>query len=125
MFPNYWIEFLEKENLIHRDIEVPEQGDLSGFGVDMRFCTLSESYDEAVNYQPGTTVAPLGYVPVGHCLAGSGDPYFIRTQDGRNGPLYRVLHEYADEEPLKLDRLVELVLNNCDDALSYLRPVPE
>jgi hypothetical protein len=125
MFPQYWIDFLEREGLVNRDVEIPEDRDLSGFGADMRFCTSNESIDEAENYQPGITVAPLGYVPVGHCLFGSGDPYFINSNDGKNGALYRVCHEYADQEPLNMERLVELVLKNYEDALLYLRPNSE
>ena len=117
MFPDYWVEFLESNGLIGKDVEVPEESDLSGLGIDMRFATEDQSRDEAENCYPGVAVFPHGYVPVGLCLVGSGDPYFINTDDGPNGPLYRVYHESSAVEPLDLDNMVDVVLKDYRETI--------
>jgi hypothetical protein len=34
-----------------------------------------------------------GYLPIGTCLIGSGDPYFLKVADGKNPPVVRIPHD--------------------------------
>jgi hypothetical protein len=54
----------------------------SGLGAELAFRSAEQSIDEAKNFWPGIGVAMDGYVPVGSCLCGSGDYYYIKTGDG-------------------------------------------
>jgi hypothetical protein len=58
------------------------------------------------------------------CLLDSGDPYFIRLQDGPGGPLYRIYHDATeatgdgDEVRYRADA-VEVVLPSWEALLAH------
>lgn len=92
-FPAHWLEFLERHGLQGASFEIPETIDASGLGAELQLLTLAQAREEAEDCYPGLAVGADGYVPVGMCLLGSGDPYFIRHGDGAGGPLYRIHHD--------------------------------
>lgn len=92
-FPPYWTEFLDRHALRGAKVEIPGDADLSGMGGDLQLMDEAQAREEAEDGYPGIVVRADGFVPVGMCLAGSGDPYFIRIGDGAGGPLYRVYHD--------------------------------
>ncbi|MFZ1059471.1 MAG: hypothetical protein WAP47_09800, partial [Candidatus Rokuibacteriota bacterium] len=69
---------------------------------DMQFLTEAQSIDELTNCWPGLGVSKDGYVPVAWCSTGSGDYYYINTNDGQSGPLYRVYHDAVGPEGYKI-----------------------
>ena len=77
MIPEYWLEFIEKHQLIGKEIEIDEDDDVSELGADLKIMTKEQSIDEATNFYPGITVMAKGYIPVAMCLTGSGDYYYI------------------------------------------------
>lgn len=95
-FPDYWTAFLDAHALHGASFEVPEDADASGLGAELQLLDEAQPREEAEDCYPGLAMRADGYVPVGMCLLGSGDPYFIRVQDGPGGALYRILHDAID-----------------------------
>ena len=93
MIPEYWKSFVEKHSLEGKEIEIPEDIDLSELGANFVILDELDIQKESEDLYPGIVVAKEGFVPVGGCLEGSGDPYFINLNDGAEGPLYRIYHD--------------------------------
>jgi hypothetical protein len=83
---------------------------------------------EAKDSYPGIAALPLGYVPIGNCGRGSGDPYFYRASDGA---IVRIPHDATsfDHADASLDEsAVELVARSVEAlvaAASLDDPAPE
>lgn len=120
MFPHFWVNFLDENDLHGQFVELSEELDLSGLGVDLMFLTASQSIDEATNCWPGIAVSKDGYVPVGSCLCGTGDYYYIRSNDGKAGPLYRIYHDAVDENGYEHDDAIAVVLQSYEDLLGFV-----
>lgn len=119
--PVYWRVFVEANDLLERDIEVPEAADLSDLGAMFRVMTQAQCHSEAVDAFPGKVAACVGFYPVGMCLEGSGDYYYLQTAEGEKGALYRIYHDSVSGNTLSDDG-VERVLDRYEDILSYLLP---
>jgi hypothetical protein len=92
-----------------------EDGDESGLGADMQWLTPRQMIGEATDAYPGRLAAPLGYLPVGSCLVGSGDYYYLKTGAGDDPPLVRIPHEAADvDDGLDLDRIEQVAARLSD-----------
>jgi hypothetical protein len=76
-----------------------EDEDESELGAEFRWPTPAQIVEEAAAYYPGISVLKLGYVPIGQCLVGSGDPYFINMKiNSSDPPLLRVYHDLVEED---------------------------
>jgi hypothetical protein len=73
MIPEYWKNFIAKNEMIGCDFEISEEKDLSDLGVDLRIMNIEQCISEATDCYPGIVAAKESYVPVAMCLAGSGD----------------------------------------------------
>jgi hypothetical protein len=120
MFPDFWFKFISDNGLVGATVEVPEERDQSGLGVELKFLTPEQSKDEAMHFWPGLAVAKDGYVPVGSCLCGSGDYYYIRATDGAAGPLYRIYHDAVNEDGYDPNEAIALVLRSYEELLGYV-----
>jgi len=119
MIPEYWIEFLDKHNLRNSEIEIPEERDLSELdGGDLKIFGEEEIIDESTNFYPGIVVQKYGLLPVASCLHGSGDPYFINTNEGPSGKLYRIYHDEVSDEGYS-ENALNIVLNNYEELLEF------
>ena len=121
MFPDFWAKFILNHCLVGATAEVPEERDKSELGVDLEFLTSAQSIDEATNFWPGIGVAKDGYVPVGSCLRGSGDYYYIKASDGDAGPLYRIYHDAVDDRGYDPDNAIALVFHSYEELLGYVK----
>ncbi len=67
-----------------------------------RWLTPDHARSEIEDTYPGVVVAQLGYIPVGGCLVGSGDPYFVRDRGDGELLLVQISHHFdspdADED---------------------------
>ncbi len=79
------------------------------------------SKDEAENAYPGLIVIKDGYVPIGSCLLGSGDPYFINKNDGENGPIYRIYHDSVFDDGYDKNQAIEKVVDNYTKIIKYMQ----
>jgi hypothetical protein len=66
------------------------EADDSGLGAEFRWMTADEMIDEATTTYPGISALEHRLLPVGICLEGTGDPYFVRLDDGA---VLRVPHD--------------------------------
>ena len=120
MPPPYWITFLDKNHLRGRFCRINESEDASGIGADFVLFNEHESRDEATNFHPGIIVSAHGYVPVGGCLSGSGDQYFININEGSTGSLYRIYHDAVTPEHYDADEAIALVLKAYAKLLDHV-----
>lgn len=119
MLPTHWLRFVEFHHLIGKSARIGGPADLSTLGADMRFLTEAQSIDELTNFWPGIGVAKDGYVPVASCSAGSGDYYYINTNDEPNGPLYRIYHDAVGPKGYNVEHAVAKVLNHYEEILLH------
>jgi hypothetical protein len=105
---NLWIDVLKKYNIIGESFSLSEEYDLSDFGVELQIMTVDEQMDESLNLYPGIASLKKGYLPLGICLEGSGDPYFIKDVNSTIF-LYRIPHNSLTEKQELLEDDVELV----------------
>lgn len=98
--PNWLAELLQTVPIVGSDFELGEDVDPSDLGVDMRFLSTDDMIEEATEVYPGIVAHPLGYLPVGACLAGSGDYYYLdlRNPGDHDPPLVRLPHDAVDGE---------------------------
>lgn len=116
MIPEYWQNFIAKNEMIGCDFEISEDEDLSELGPDLRIMNIEQCMSEATECYPGIAAVKENYVPVGMCLSGSGDYYYIRSSEGENGSLYRIYHDAVNGEHIESDG-IEKVLNNYASLL--------
>lgn len=97
LVPEWLLEAIREHKLIGSYFCLDEQSDPSGLGVDMKWLTPEQMLSEAIEYEPGMSIWPLGFMPIGECEKGSGDPYFLdlREVDSTDPAVFRVYHDMA------------------------------
>ena len=110
--PSYWREFREQFQLLHTEVEIPEEYDLSGVGADIEFYDDDTIVDSMTDSYPECIVNKDGFLPVGGCQTGSGDPYFINTSEGVGGKLYQIYHDMVFDETYSRAEAIATVLND-------------
>jgi len=73
------------------------------------------------SFYPGIVAVKDNYVPVAMCLVGSGNYYYINSNDGVAGPLYRIYHDAVEGEKISSDG-IEKVLESYESLLSFINP---
>jgi hypothetical protein len=117
--PTYWKKFRDEHNLVGAEIEIPETEDRSELGAEIEIFSDAGILSEANELYPGIEGARHGFIPVGGCSIGSGDPYFIRSTDGVGGSLYRIYHDMIFEDDFPEAEAVTLVLDRFEDLLRF------
>jgi hypothetical protein len=120
MTPHYWLSFVAQHSLIGKEVSVPEESDQSELGAEIEILDEEGIRSESEDCYPGIAVVKDGFIPIGSCSLGSGDPYFINIQDGTDGPLYRIYHDAVTEDGYDRDEAVVIVLSNFSKILNYL-----
>ena len=100
--------------------ELDEDDDASGFGVELKWMNAEEMADEAINAYPGKAIQSMGYLPVGICLMGSGDPYFLQPQTDGDPTLVRVPHDAVVDEQVQASS-IEVVSESLGAFLEAAR----
>jgi hypothetical protein len=102
-------DHVAREQIGWRIFSLNADDDSSGMGAELLWLTPAQIVSEALECQPGISVVPIGYIPIGACAEDSGDPFFIDMREGSSDPpLVRVPHDHAVTKPYPLDR-IELV----------------
>jgi hypothetical protein len=118
LVPDWLVIILRENGLAGVCFSLDAGDDLSGLGAELLWLTPAQVVSEATECEPGLSVVPLGYIPVGACATGSGDPYFLDMRTAsQDPPLVRIPHDYAGTKPYPLDR-VELVTNTLSGFFS-------
>jgi hypothetical protein len=105
--------------IIGQKFKLSQAEDHSGMGMQMKWLTPAQQVEEAFDFYPGMIVVKYDYLPIGECLAGSGDPYFLKA-DYNVWNVYRVLHDTAVNNIYSND-MVEYVtsLNSLMEANNF------
>lgn len=117
---DYWQAFVEAHHLVGRQISVPDDLDVSGVGIEIEILGDEAIHSEQTAAYPGIAVVEAGYIPVGGCSIGTGDPYFINIHDGEGGPLYRIYHDEVVDQSYDAKAAIALVLEDYRELLNYL-----
>ena len=88
-------ELLRGYPIIGSELSLPAELDESGLGVELLWLSGDQIIGEATEAQPGVAAARHGFLPIGACLLGSGDPYFLDTSEPEDPPLVRISHHAA------------------------------
>lgn len=98
VWPNFWRDFYEHHGLAGREVYLSELIDPQGGGVEFRLLSEGEALDEVSSPGISADVAGLGFFPIGICLIGTGDCYYLRSQDGELGPVYVISSDAIVDE---------------------------
>ena len=120
MWPPAYREFAALHALPGKSAEIPEESDLSGLGADINLFTEDQAREEANGFYPGLVVKAHGFVPIGGCAVGSGDPYFVNVNDPEPGPVYRIYHDSVADENYDREAAIVRVLETYRKILDYL-----
>ena len=112
-FPSFsalqdFLDLIRKYKIIGQYFNLSTNDDLSGMGMRMKWLTPNQQIEEAYESYPGKIVIGHNYLPIGMCLAGSGDPYFLKEENSRMN-VYRVLHDLSIDD-LYRDDMVEFII---------------
>jgi len=118
--PEYWRRFRDEHKLLEHSAEIPESDDDSDVGADIEFFDDAAIRDEMAEAYPGCIVAKEGFLPVGGCQIGSGDPYFIRLSEGESGALYRIYHDSVLAENYSKTDAADVVLSSFQSIVGFL-----
>ena len=119
--PLWFVQIMKRFALAGADFSLTEDRDLSKMGVQMRWLDCKEILEEARDIYPGKAAVRLGYLPIGGCLEGSGDPYFIFTLESSDPPLVRIPHDIVDNSGQINQEDIEVVSNSLSDFFAETR----
>ncbi|WP_373987768.1 hypothetical protein [Duganella sp. BuS-21] len=117
-FPVWLEKMISEHRICGTYFSLSEEHDLSKMEVIMIWLSPSFMLEEAFEAYPGITAVRLGFLPIGECAQGTGDPYFLdlRNPNDDDPPLVRIVHEFGDaEDALFLSEGVELVAHHLSD----------
>ncbi|MGY5615428.1 hypothetical protein [Vibrio brasiliensis] len=110
LVPSWLLPLLKRFPLAGVCFSLDEEDDESELGADLKWFTVSQMLEEALAVYPGKVVLKLGYLPVASCLAGSGDPYFLKMlNDNDDPPLVRIPHDLASDDEEYPESEIEVV----------------
>lgn len=84
------VRSLARIPVVGASFRVDATDDESGLGAEVRILDPSQIVDEALHAYPGKAALTLDYLPLGMCLEGSGDPYFVHLPTGQ---IVRIPHD--------------------------------
>ena len=108
--PSWLPPLLQRFQLAGVCFTLDEDDDESELGADLKWFSVSQMVEEALLVYPGKSVLSLGYLPIAACLAGSGDPYFLKIlNDNEDPPLVRIPHDLASDDEAYPESEIEVV----------------
>ena len=102
LIDDWCIRLMSTYDLIGSEVVLDSSSDPSGLGVEFRWMTPEQIISEATEAQPGIAASQHGFAPIGLCLSGSGDPYFINTFESDNPAVVRIPHDAVHHTELDL-----------------------
>lgn len=111
MIPQWFIDILLDFPLTSCYFKLSEYIDISGMGVDMQWMNPTQTISESTEVYPGKSAVLVGYLPIGICMNGSGDYYFIQITN-INFPLVRIPHTAVDKNGQLIEEYIELVCSS-------------
>ena len=83
--------------------------------ISIQFNSFKLIEGACLNMYPGCAIFKHGYIGIGEDPTGSGDPYFIKTDEGDNPPVYQIYHDVSDKGEEILKHGKELIANKFSD----------
>lgn len=114
--PKWFIEILLNFSITECEFNLSEEQDESGLGVSLKWMTPAQIISEATEVYPGIPAAILGYIPIGMCMDGSGDYYYMQFKNA-DPPLVRIPHEAVDRNEKLIEQQIEIVSPNLSQFL--------
>lgn len=112
LLPMWYLSLLKDFRLSGTTFSLDDELDHSELGVDLKWLDPDQTVDEAQNVYPGKLVIGLCYLPIGSCLAGSGDPYFLNLDANSEDPaLVRIPHDFIADDAYPEEE-IELVCHS-------------
>ena len=115
LLPKWFIDLLVDFPLTGCYCELSEDLDRSEIGVDMQWMTPSQIISEVTEAYPAKIAIALSYIPIGICMAGTGDYYFIKF-NAIDLPIVRIphnavkiIHDSLQENYHLMEEKIELV----------------
>jgi len=100
LVPDWFVALIRENGLADVCFSLSENDDRSKLGAEVLWLTPTQIVSEATECEPGISVVPLSYIPIGACAEGSGDYYYLDMREAaRDPPLVRVPHDYAGRGP--------------------------
>lgn len=117
LLPLWLLSLLSAYALVETTFSLTADQDNSELGVEMKWLTPKHMISETIETFPGIAAAPAGYLPVGMCLLGSGDPYFVLTNAGDDPAIVRIPHDAVDDQQKLRGKLIEVVCHSLSKFL--------
>jgi hypothetical protein len=117
LLPGWLVNWLLTYPLVETDFSLSASDDNSELGVEMKWLSPPQIISETVEAFPGIAAAGSGYLPIGMCLEGSGDYYFLKTTAGDDPPFVRIPHDAVDAERRLRDDQVEIVAPSLSEFI--------
>src|SRR5258708_11292396 len=119
--PDWLMKLLSAHALAGTSFSLSEDHDKSGIGAEVLWLRPEQIVSECIECQPGKSVLSFGFLAIGACEFGSGDPYFLDLRSSSSDPpLVRVAHDYARAQPYPLER-IEIVSSSLSDLFRHAR----
>jgi hypothetical protein len=115
--PEWFLKMLSTYPLSGTLFLLSEAEDKSGLGVEMEWLSPAQIISEAFEFYPGICAHLKGYFPIGSCLSGSVDYYYLQGHEQNDPPLLRIPHDAVNDEEL-IESEIEVV---CDSLSAFVR----
>jgi hypothetical protein len=103
---DFILDIIQTYPLIGCNFVLSDFHDASGLGVDMIWMPPLDIVEESTKFYPGIVAKKYGYLPIGSCLIGSGDPYFIECKKISNTiNLLRIPHTAVFNDDLVIESI--------------------
>jgi hypothetical protein len=110
--PDWLMALLRGHALAGVGFSLSADHDESGIGAEVIWLTPEQMVSESVECEPGRSVLSYGFLAIGACAEGSGDPYFLNLSNPSDDPpLVRIPHDYAVSVSYPRDK-IEIVTSN-------------
>lgn len=119
VWPSYWRDFFALNKLEGRNVIVGETSDPAGGGADFRLLSQEES-EEEVEDGVSKDAFGLGFFPIGICLLGTGNGYYLNRNDQGQGPVYTINWDAVPSDGVFSDSDIEVVLASYRQIIDCL-----
>jgi hypothetical protein len=115
LIPDWLESLLKNHRLAGACFSLDSGQDRSGLGAELLWLSPKQMISEAFDAEPGKSVVSSGFLAIGSCALGSGDPYFLDLREFSNDPpVVRIPHDYAGPNSYPLER-VEIVVSHLSE----------
>jgi hypothetical protein len=104
-YPEFLMSVQMKYKIIGQEFRLNEEDDYSELGVEMSWMTPEDQIEEAFNFYPCKVAVNYGYIPIGKCMYGSGDPYCLEFSKDNIWNIVRVPHDSIVDDKLNIDEI--------------------